>query len=209
MPTRALDGGPEVFVCDDCKRPYACNRENRSVGPTHDLRLCDRCFRELVSKIDNPRSLDAVPTGPLVAKPIADVLAKIGAEGDQQQWESSGYSCLMLRTPFGNLCGYVSVPPEHPWHGLPFNARVTPLSNYDGPTMDEIAPNVLGSFVEALSDHDDGMLPIDLALRVHGYAARHGRSRSRMSRAQPVRHRSCTAQIRFCPVCGPLRTLTG
>lgn len=40
-------------------------------------------------------------------------------EPDKAQWvdEKTGLDCLIVRGPFGALCGYVGLPPEHPWHG--------------------------------------------------------------------------------------------
>lgn len=40
-------------------------------------------------------------------------------EPDKAQWidEATGLDCLIVRGPVGALCGYVGVPPEHPWHG--------------------------------------------------------------------------------------------
>lgn len=43
-------------------------------------------------------------------------------EPDKAQWidEATGLDCLIVRGPSGALCGYVGVPPEHPWHGLDY-----------------------------------------------------------------------------------------
>lgn len=40
-------------------------------------------------------------------------------EPDKAQWvdETTDLDCLIVRGPLGNLCGYVGVPPGHPWHG--------------------------------------------------------------------------------------------
>lgn len=40
-------------------------------------------------------------------------------EPDKVQWvdESTDLDCLIVRSPLGALCGYVGVPPGHPWHG--------------------------------------------------------------------------------------------
>ena len=39
-------------------------------------------------------------------------------EPDRIQWTSpTGFVCLALRTSLGAWCGYVGVPPAHPWHG--------------------------------------------------------------------------------------------
>lgn len=43
-------------------------------------------------------------------------------EPDKVQWvdETTGLDCLIVRTPLGHLCGYVGVPPDHPWHGVDY-----------------------------------------------------------------------------------------
>lgn len=39
-------------------------------------------------------------------------------EPDRIEWYVGDTPCLILRNPhFGNLCGYVAVPPGHQWHG--------------------------------------------------------------------------------------------
>lgn len=43
-------------------------------------------------------------------------------EFDRVVWTHKGVPCLVLRHPtMGHLCGYVGVPPGHPWHGDPFD----------------------------------------------------------------------------------------
>jgi hypothetical protein len=45
-------------------------------------------------------------------------------EPDKVQWvdAATGLDCLAVRAPGGHWCGYVGVPPEHPWHGLDYDA---------------------------------------------------------------------------------------
>lgn len=39
-------------------------------------------------------------------------------EPDRLEWRYRGLPCLMVRNvEIGNWCGYVAVPPGHPWHG--------------------------------------------------------------------------------------------
>ncbi len=39
-------------------------------------------------------------------------------EPDRKEWEHAGFPCLIVRVEsHGALCGYVAVPPGHPWHG--------------------------------------------------------------------------------------------
>lgn len=42
-------------------------------------------------------------------------------EPDRIEWRHQGLACLVTRNPqLGNLCGYVAIPPGHPWHdGVP------------------------------------------------------------------------------------------
>jgi hypothetical protein len=41
------------------------------------------------------------------------------AEPDRVEWrdEVTALPCLIVRNRVGGLCGYVGVPPGHPWHG--------------------------------------------------------------------------------------------
>ena len=41
-------------------------------------------------------------------------------EPDKMQWtdQCTGLPCLIVRNSSGALCGYVGVPPEHPWFGV-------------------------------------------------------------------------------------------
>jgi hypothetical protein len=45
-------------------------------------------------------------------------------EPDKVQWrdEATGLPCLIVRATLGHLCGYVGVPPGHPWHGVEADA---------------------------------------------------------------------------------------
>jgi hypothetical protein len=39
-------------------------------------------------------------------------------EVDFQAWDYMGFSCIAVRHEhFGHFCGYLAVPPDHPWHG--------------------------------------------------------------------------------------------
>lgn len=39
-------------------------------------------------------------------------------EPDRVEWVSGGLPCVLSRNPmYGTWCGYVGVPPGHPWHG--------------------------------------------------------------------------------------------
>lgn len=44
-------------------------------------------------------------------------------EPDKKQWADpkTGLPCLIVRGPSGALCGYVGVPPMHPYHMVPYD----------------------------------------------------------------------------------------
>jgi hypothetical protein len=42
-------------------------------------------------------------------------------EPDRLEWRHAGFPCLMVRQPHtGHWCGYVGVPPGHPYHGADY-----------------------------------------------------------------------------------------
>lgn len=45
-------------------------------------------------------------------------------EPDKAQWidEKTNLDCLVVRNRLGALCGYVGVPPQHPWHGKDYDS---------------------------------------------------------------------------------------
>lgn len=55
-------------------------------------------------------------------------------EPDKAQWidPTTSYDCLIVRNPMGSLCGYVGLPPGHPWHGQPAEL---PVSVHGGNTF--------------------------------------------------------------------------
>ena len=43
-------------------------------------------------------------------------------EPDRKEWQHAGFQCLIVRVEsHGGLCGYIGVPPGHPWHGKPYH----------------------------------------------------------------------------------------
>jgi hypothetical protein len=48
-------------------------------------------------------------------------------EPDKAQWidPATGLDCLLVRNGGGALCGYVGLPPEHPWHGKDYGQCLT------------------------------------------------------------------------------------
>lgn len=43
-------------------------------------------------------------------------------EPDRVEWRHHGYACLARRNNLGVWCGYVAMPPSHPWHGKDYSA---------------------------------------------------------------------------------------
>ena len=43
-------------------------------------------------------------------------------EPDREEWRYRGLPCLIVRNHMGAWCGYVAVPPGHPWHGRSYEA---------------------------------------------------------------------------------------
>jgi hypothetical protein len=53
-------------------------------------------------------------------------------EADHVEFRHLGFPCIVHRVEsHGGLCGYVAVPPGHPWHGVDFERD----SREDGPTV--------------------------------------------------------------------------
>lgn len=42
-------------------------------------------------------------------------------EPDRVEFEHAGFPCIVQRVESGHLCGYVAVPPGHPWHGKAYD----------------------------------------------------------------------------------------
>lgn len=121
-----------------------------------DALVCEECFERLQRKKQNQER-------------VAGLESQLQAEGDSYEWESSGYTCFMVRNPMPKTwCGYVCVPQDHPWHGLDTDDRVSP----DGLERDgvETALPIIPLFIEALSgeSNDDGKRRLELVVTVHG-----------------------------------------
>lgn len=61
-------------------------------------------------------------------------------EPDKVQWQDqeTGLPCLAVRHRVtGNWCGYVGVPPEHPWHGRDYSDIHEPLEVHGGLTFSD------------------------------------------------------------------------
>lgn len=47
----------------------------------------------------------------------------------EKKFEAHGFECAVLRNGFmGHLCGYVNLPKEHPWYGMPYS-KIERLDN--------------------------------------------------------------------------------
>lgn len=86
-------------------------------------------------------------------------------EPDSKSFEALSYQCEIRRNGVtGALCGYVTVPGDHPWARLDLDARVTP------PRDELMVTDRTGPFELLLeaSAPDDGYLRLGLAVEVHG-----------------------------------------
>lgn len=60
------------------------------------------------------------------------------AEPDKVEWRdhATGLPCIIRREPIGGAwCGYVAVPPGHPWHGLRVSALAADVNVHGGLTF--------------------------------------------------------------------------
>lgn len=83
-------------------------------------------------------------------KPFADGAWQ--AEPDRIEWQAHGFTCLASRNRMGAWCGYVAVPPGHPWHGKHYDA--VPAEVHGGLTYAE-ACNGLICHEPAPGESDD------------------------------------------------------
>jgi hypothetical protein len=65
-------------------------------------------------------------------------------EPDHIEWrdEATGLPCIIRRGPSGALCGYVAVPPGHPWHGIGYSGCTQPAAEHKDDYCYEHAPDV-------------------------------------------------------------------
>lgn len=49
----------------------------------------------------------------------------------ESEGETEGLRWIVVANSMGHRCGYVSVPEDHPWHGLGYNDPVNPLMDSD------------------------------------------------------------------------------
>lgn len=90
-------------------------------------------------------------------------------------WNHDGLDCHVVMTDMGHRCGYVRIPPEHPFFGLSYNDPVPlPVASTDGRTIEEtgIVPVLF-----ALMEPEEWSRRMEAHVRVHGgltYAGRCG-----------------------------------
>lgn len=86
-------------------------------------------------------------------------------EPDKKQWldEATGYPCLIVRQiELGHLCGYVGVPPGHPW----FEKEYVDANVHGGLTFARHCGNLICHEVEEGEEDNVWWLGYDAA---HGY----------------------------------------
>ena len=68
----------------------------------------------------------------------------------------TNYSCAIQRNvTTGALCGYVGIPPKHPWHGQTYNSRVKPPKGYLDQKINIDEVGVMNLFLA--SEEQDGL----------------------------------------------------
>lgn len=81
-------------------------------------------------------------------------------EPDKAEWrdEATGLPCLIVRSGTGALCGYVGLPPQHPWHGASYQnlgAHVHGGLTFSGPCDPAEAPETGICHVPLPGESDD------------------------------------------------------
>lgn len=69
-------------------------------------------------------------------KKIREMIDKMANEPEFIEWKEKGYRCMISRNPkFGNYCGYVGIPTDHPWYGKDLDdAEIEKIEVYGGIT---------------------------------------------------------------------------
>jgi hypothetical protein len=91
-------------------------------------------------------------------------------ENDIAAWDlPNGLHALIRRNFQGAWCGYVGVPPTHPWFGRSYTVKVQPDKALLERRVDINEVCVLSLFAAAFrGDEPEDGLPLNLAIRVHG-----------------------------------------
>jgi hypothetical protein len=91
-------------------------------------------------------------------------------EPDEFNWkdERTGLPCAIKRNPFmGHLCGYVGIPPTHPFFGWDHDDHIPIRPEDMTGSVDDVG--VMTMFGYALSGGDKhGTIPLCMTLKVHG-----------------------------------------
>lgn len=56
---------------------------------------------------------------------------------DYEEWQYMGYTCVVWRNSFGNWCGYVGIPPSHPYYGKHYDNDEVALDVHGGLTFSD------------------------------------------------------------------------
>lgn len=91
-------------------------------------------------------------------------------EPNEVHFDAEGLKCVILRHPNTlGLCGYVGIPPDHPWFGQPLNALVLPPPEWATEKRHPNSYGVMDLFLHSMRDDpNDKRVPIRLVLHVHG-----------------------------------------
>lgn len=91
-------------------------------------------------------------------------------EPAHMEGEAHGLPWYMCRGPGGHWCGYVGIPADHPWHGKSEseNVRVSDATRDRPIDVDKVGVINLFCAANKGDDIDQGVMPIALAIDVHG-----------------------------------------
>ncbi len=90
------------------------------------------------------------------------------------EFEHAGLRCKVVQTSMGHHCGYVAVPPSHPWHGLHYSAKVSVPQSVIEREIGENDVCIISLICQSEPVKAEAC-PIDLAISIHGgmtYAAK-------------------------------------
>jgi hypothetical protein len=91
-------------------------------------------------------------------------------EPDRLDWndERTGLACRIIRNmPLGNLCGYVGVPPSHPYFGWNYDddIRFAP-GDLEDATIEDVG--IFDAFIYAMQGgREHGTIPLGMTLKAH------------------------------------------
>jgi hypothetical protein len=94
---------------------------------------------------------------------------------------AEGFDALVFRASWsGNFCGYVGVPPGHPWYGKEYGASVKITEKQATEPVDIDRVSVISLLAMSMYDSEsDDLASIDCIIRVHGGLTYSGFGRER------------------------------